>query len=123
MTQKSRSKEPKNPAIREALAVHEALRKLQFTPDEIFVRWSPEELHVVLKAQEKTFGIYVGVSDLAEEEFRAQWRDAVAWWNTGNPKKLQRLWDSSHTAKNRMALTAALVDYGFVFRNVDIEVN
>ena len=90
-------------AIHEALAVHEAFRRLGFSASEIYLQIGPThdlpgtgETHthvrVVLKAQDKTFHVDLPLPCLGTaNEVQAAWRQIVAWWNDPATPKRERL--------------------------------
>lgn len=67
--------------IKELLAIHEAFRKLNYPPEELFVAtYAGGRIQFVLQHQGKQFTI-----DIAQGQDPAaiaeEWQKAVAWWN------------------------------------------
>jgi hypothetical protein len=64
-----------HPLVELAWATHEALRKLDFLSDDIFVVTTGDDLvYVSLRTQGKDFNIRIGpLGDLSHEAFREQW--------------------------------------------------
>lgn len=113
---------PSDPAIREALAVHEALRRLRFSADDIFVVPPIGEQHrlfVVLMSQGKRFTYDAGPCRLGKA-FLDTWRDAVSWWNTdGHDDERKLLWEESVVRRNSVAFLVKLLDFGFQLQRDD----
>lgn len=75
-----------DPVIEWQLAVYEALRRIGFTPEEIFVSWAKEIGPIsVLRAEGKQFVIRPEgpACSLTPEEYSTAWIDAAGWWNRG----------------------------------------
>lgn len=104
-----------HPAIKEALAVHEAFRRLNFTPDEIFLRLSGTQLFVTVQRGDKEFNSLVGQHFQATEEIlRAHWDQAVHAWNV-TMSELQRraIYEGSLICRMATEFVAAIVTKGF----------
>ena len=101
--------------ILEAWAVHEALRRLGFLPEEIFVSMDNPEgfLFVVLIAQEKTFGINIGKPPFSEEEFFGLWEKFTHGLATFPDEFLQNAWDNSVIRTKTPEFVMALLQKGF----------
>jgi len=113
-----------DPALREALAVHEAFRRLGFTADEIFLKLGPmhgspsvhTHLQVVLRAQDKAFTVDIDAAAAGVvDDVRASWQALVSWWNSPDTPELERkeLWTSSQVLKDGAAFCLALLERGF----------
>jgi len=99
----------------EALAAHETLRKLGFTPDQIFIHRNPPpelDIAVVLQHQGKQFAITVG--QYAAETWLAKWTELVALFNAKRipAAEFQRLYERSLTGRNHVPLLLALQEKG-----------
>lgn len=113
------------PAIREALAAHEGLRRLGFPPEDIFLR--PQTIkkgihliHVHLRVQGHEFNIAVAAFDGEEDELQKQWEKAVTWWNTeATDAQLDEIWSSSMMYRNGQELVAQLLSRGIKIPAID----
>jgi hypothetical protein len=83
---------------REALAVHEALRRLGFVAEEIFVAEGADGVHVVLRHAGKEFRVTLGPSSPPFEEFAQRWPRAVRDYNAASDAALQALWEDSEVS-------------------------
>ena len=109
------------PAINEMLASHEALRKLGFEPDEIYVMLDSSNTAVVtLKAQDLEFNITCGDFEGDADEFSSQWSEAVGQWNKSmSTDTMNKIWKSSFVYANIAQLIMALKQKGFYVPGVD----
>lgn len=112
------------PWAREALAVHEALRRMEYPSDAIFVapRQGPtrKNLFVLLRFEGKQFAYDVGECLLSDVEFVKAWQAAVRWWNTtakDDTPEHKKIWEESHVRRNSVAFVVAMVDAGFPSRS------
>lgn len=99
----------------EALAAHETLRKLGFTPDQIFMHHNPPptlDIAVVLRHQGKQFAITVG--GYAEDDWVDKWKELVALFNSKQipEAEFQAFYDTSITGANHVSLLLALQQKG-----------
>jgi hypothetical protein len=104
------------PLLKEALAVHEAFRKLAFTPDEIFIHPSTTKLRVVVIRGDNRFAVDVGVNTIPMAEFERTWGEAVEAWNTGKDFEQKAIWENSAVRRDAVGFVVALLDKGFAVR-------
>lgn len=71
--------------IKEALAMHEAFRRLGFSADDIFCVYYQEQIAIELHTQGKEFVVTCGNHDFPEEKFPELWKRACALWNGTEP--------------------------------------
>jgi hypothetical protein len=99
-------------AFREALAMHQMLRRLGFRADDIYVvRGRDGDVFVQLRAQELKWHAYCGVVP-SPDTFEADWRAAADWWNEGGPNR-EALYAASAIARAQVPLVVALMRHGF----------
>jgi len=103
------------PILLEALAVHEAFRRLGFTPDEIFIRPAPPRVYMLVRRSGMEFAVDAGENTVPMHEFGAAWTQAAEWWNA-HPPEGEAVWNSSRVRANVVGLITALVDSGFALR-------
>lgn len=99
----------------EALAAHETLRKLGFTPDQIFIHQNPPpllDIAVVLRHQGKQFAVTVG--QYAAEDWLDKWKELVALFNSHQlpENEFQTFYENSLTGANHVSLLLALDQKG-----------
>ena len=70
---------------REGLAVFEALRRLGFGADDIYMAWHPNAVAIEVHAQERQFVITCGAPGMGPVQFEKVWRRAAALWNGTEP--------------------------------------
>ncbi len=108
--------------LRDALAVHEAFRKLRFTPDEIFIHPTPRGLQVVLRAQEREFVVDVGPRNMGraayitlcrDPQFVEKWSAAVELWNEGTDEERKSIWRDAPIIERSVEFVTGLVAKGF----------
>jgi hypothetical protein len=114
---------------REALAMHEALRRLGVQAEHIFVAVSAKREVIVLVSNadlkdlevaaiedvgERDQAISVAVGD-APDDFEEVWPEACLAWRKGPERELKQIWDRSLARRNAPALIVAL-DLGAVRR-------
>ncbi len=109
-----------SPAIERSLGLHEALRRLGFTPDEIFVAHNGgEQPAVVLCVDGRSkFAISVGhpYSD-GEQVYLVEWGRAVAWWNeAADEANRQRMFEEAVGSGAGLDLVLRLNDKGLLPR-------
>lgn len=103
-----------NPLFIDALGYHEALRRLGFLPDDIYMLIGTGYVQVVLKQESREFVINVGQSDLPDAELKSTWTTAIEEWNAGTDAERDVIWTLT---KNRMSLLSfaiALKNKGFL---------
>lgn len=106
-----------SPVIWFVWTIHEALRRLGFPADDIFVHADPfGTVAVELRTQGKSFSIVVGPSGLTQAAFVSAWYDfAVALSsNKVSQEALAKHWDESR-AKHDASFVTALLAAGFTF--------
>lgn len=72
--------------LREALALHELLRRLEFRAEDIFLSTSPTpqgQVQVVLRSAGREFRCDVGAQGMPRDRCVALWQEAAAAWNGG----------------------------------------
>jgi hypothetical protein len=103
--------------IWEMVAVHEALRKLGFRPDDIFATANAGgHVGILLRAQGLEFMVACGhLLDLTEESFTALWDTATQNFNREvyDPADLTRMYEQSWVYKHRTEFVAGLLLKGF----------
>lgn len=100
-----------NPSFREALAVHEAFRKLGYSPEQIFVTLtSDSRLFVILKHLGREFAVFCGELAMSEPDFYAAWPTLVTAVNGGAvaEEELNNLYRDSYVYRERLGFLAAL---------------
>jgi hypothetical protein len=110
-----------SPAVWFVWTIHEALRRLGFPADDIFVHADPFGVVAVeLRTQGKSFSIVVGQSGLTQAGFVGAWYDfAVALGSNKVPQEiLVTHWDESR-AKHDVSFVTALLTAGFTFPRED----
>lgn len=105
------------PAYREALAVHEVLRRLGFDVDDIYFMLDKQTMSVVLKAQDQQFVINVGQVRKADAtKFARDLSRAAEGYNkTFTDAERKEILHSSSVYANSVILTTELVMKGFAF--------
>jgi len=106
--------------LREALAAHEALRRLGFRAEDIFVAYHANGIFVELHAQGMEFSVGCGMCEpwITQEKFVELWTRAANAWNDDaqmSSTTRRRIYEESHVRNNGARLVVALVDKGFVF--------
>jgi hypothetical protein len=106
--------------LEEALAAAEALRKLGFSADDIYLGNDMDggQVGVILRTQGREFIITCGRWYGSEEQLAEEWRLKVEKWNSATTPTSwrERIWRRSFVARNATALCVKLVEKGF---NVD----
>lgn len=104
-----------HPAVQEALATHEVLRRCGFAAESIFVlhRVPPEPLFVVLRSQGKEFNISCGSLEVPEDQFKELWCQAARRFNAAPREDAQAMLDRTEVFSRVPELVAALVSKGF----------
>lgn len=104
-----------HPAIREALAVHEALRRLHFTADEIFLKLSGRNLYVLARRGDREFHTLVGEGfDATQDVLGAHWEHACNAWNvTMSEAERQAIYAGSEVCRQSVGFVAAVIAKGF----------
>lgn len=99
----------------EALAAHETLRKLGFTPEQIFIHRNPPpqlDIAIVLRHQGKQFAITVGRYD--DDNWLTKWTELVGLYNSKQlpDDELDELYVTSLTGSHHVQLVLALRQKG-----------
>lgn len=100
----------------EALCYHEALRRLGYTPDEIYVGLTDGKMYVILKTTDaaRRFVMTAGLlSDVSPENFKMEWRRSCDIWNRSPNSELMSVFARSFVYANAFDFTAALLAKGF----------
>jgi len=111
--------------IHRQLAMFELLRRLGFTPDDIYVSWDDVNKvpFTLLKQGEKEFLItYNDAVDHPEtmELYRQEWEAESERWNAGmTPDERTKIYKINVTAKTVDGLVTALREKGFYIPKVD----
>lgn len=107
-------------AIRECWAVHQALRTLGFSPDDIYVTsghsvahaFNPPAMFVVLKTQEKEFVITLGLfeTSAAIDHLLMLWTEFAQRWNAQEfaQEEMDAIYKTSNVMKNSAEFVIAL---------------
>lgn len=95
-------------AFKEALAFHNAFRRLGFKSDDIFIVLADSALLVSLKVQGVEFNVEVGEVELSEEEFPGYWAGVVERFNFGPLEEVEEIWENSFI-KGNFEKTSALI--------------
>jgi len=104
-------------ALHEALAVHEILRRLRFSPDDIYLIL-PEsgEVGVLLKAEDKTFCVVLLPAELREgvsnEDITARWAALATRYNTDKAFALS-VYMEAHAPRNGTKIITGILNAGF----------
>lgn len=110
-----------HPAIREAMAVHEAFRLLEFKPEEIFLVLQGTRLFVTVRRDGKEFNAQVGEEFQATREIlAAHWEQASHAWNvTMSEAERRDIYDNSLIKKLAGPFVAAVMAKGFSIAPID----
>jgi hypothetical protein len=108
-----RSLSEERPVVVEALCYHEALLRLGYEPDEIFVSLNKGDLFVVLDVAGRRFFITVGPLTLDNDTFKNTWRVACDTWNKSEQGVRQATFERSYAYRNAFDFSAALLAKGF----------
>lgn len=101
--------------LNEAVAAHEAFRKLGFPSDDIFMcKDAANVLAVVLKSQGKEFILTVGEVDEPDHVWQARWTEKATWWNTAPDAEKLPVYAESAVRRNAELLVGCLLQKGFV---------
>lgn len=110
--------------IRECWSVHQVLRSLGFSADDIYINVGRDINHpevaallfVVLRAQGKDFNVRVGAYFSEEEADAAvkKWSEFVNLANAGafEQSDLDNIYESSHVMKNQLEFVVSLHEKG-----------
>jgi hypothetical protein len=118
-----------DPTIREWLYAREMLRRLGFSPDDLFFAVAPSGnvltlgqpmtigtpvITLELRAQGKTFEWTIGPTAVPLAKLEAAYRDACALWNAGSDAAVfDAEFRSSRPMQRKVGLGAALREKGF----------
>jgi len=108
-----------HPALQEALAVHEAYRRLGFAAEDIYISQQNGNLFCILKTQGKDFVICVGaLAECELEELTELWGAATYLWNEVAPEaERQALWENSCILHDATGFVMALTEKGILIPN------
>ena len=109
------------PVIWFVWTLHEALRRLGFLAEDIFVHADPVgTVAVELRTQGKSFNIVVGPSGMTQAGFVAAWYDFATNLSSNKISQddLVKHWDESR-AKHDSSFVTALIKAGFTFPRED----
>lgn len=117
-------------AVEEALAIHEALRRLGFSADDIHIEFADQGatsrdetgvetatikgpvVGVTLQTQGKRFSALLGALAMeSRAEFRAIWEHNVRAWNEGTIDR-DRIWHASKVRNESVSFLMALFSSG-----------
>lgn len=103
-------------ALREALAVHEAFRKLGFTPEQIYMHRNPKphrDIVVVVIHLERQFAVTCGGQEL-NRKWKERWRELVERYNRGDfsEDEFQAWYDRSFVGTRHVELLLGLAQKG-----------
>lgn len=117
-----------HPTFREALGIHEALRKCGFSSDDIYVYLNPPatflsmfdpnygktSMLVVLKTQDKDFSVNVGFLDLNHSKWEQAWKEicAAVIEHQVNEEDLDKIWQSCMAFKDKLGFVLAIGEKG-----------
>lgn len=104
------------PVMVEALCYHEALRRLGYAPNEIYVSVDAGKMFVILKIDDSGNRFMVSVGKIAKvspEIFKREWAAACDAWNNSPASELEKVFSGSVALANAFDLSAALVAKGF----------
>lgn len=109
-----------HPTLREALALHESFRRLNFTPGEIYLRPRTNDVHVTVKRRGLEFNAFAGTHGLTVPELIRKWALASAWWNdTATHAEQDSIFRDSKVFANSVGFVASIVAKGFTVRKWD----
>lgn len=102
------------------LAVYEALRRIGFTPGELFVAWNSGEPVTLIRADGKEFVVRTYVSNVPKNEaaYIEEWMRASTWWNeTATNAERMALYHEYITEEVLLTLILALHDADMPLRS------
>lgn len=110
--------------FQEALCMHEAFRRMGFTPEQIFLETSSEapdarSFFVTVHAAEGNVGVLIGLCNLSTEEVSAGWIEAVNTYHEGTDDDLNDLWEHSTAARNLDSIVVSLAFRGVRIPAID----
>lgn len=109
-----------HPTLHEALALHESFRRLNFTPDEIYLMPRTGDVHVTVKRSALQFNAFAGRHDLAVPELIRKWAMSTEWWNqTATHEEQDAIFRGSKVFANSVSFVASIVAKGFNVRKWD----
>lgn len=110
-----------HPAMREAIGAFTMLRRFGFKSDDIFFHQNMDEepgpeprgmMFVVLKTQDKSFSIRVGVVDLPYAGWAAAWKVVATALLEGRVDSTDRIVDESEAFRDKVRLMMAIQGKG-----------
>ena len=109
-----------HPTLREALALHESFRRLNFTPDEIYLMPRTGDVHVTVKRGALQFNAFAGRHDLTVPELIRKWAMSTEWWNSvATHEEQDGIFRGSRVFADSAGFVAAVVAKGFSVRKWD----
>ncbi len=102
-------------AYKEAVAMHEFLRRAGFEPTDISIHYNEGKIGVILEAQSLDFYLEVGELENTFDEFEDTWKQisfALMSYQV-NEVELEEVWLESVVYNNRKQLLGVLNDIGF----------
>lgn len=108
-------------AFREALALHEAFRRLGFPSDDLFFLVSEEPttdstaIYIALRSGGHEFNALAGMVLMSKKHAMERWTEiveAVADRERVDEASLLWLWDNSHVRRNVVSFIASLASHG-----------
>ena len=105
---------PRN--LYEALAIHEFLRQLGYTNDEISLNLSNGDVGVIVKANGKTGNLRIGTAELPQTEMIKKWKELSVEWNKGgtmSQEEADMILHSSKVFAHRELTKRVLLGSGF----------
>jgi len=110
-------------AMRQMLGATQVLRKLGFTPDDIYASLGHGNVGmVVLKTQGKQFAIACGRTKVTAGNFDKTWAEVVTAWNGPmSDVDRQRIYEESNAYRNRIHLLMTLQQKGIKYVNREAE--
>lgn len=104
------------PVFREALAVHEAFRRLGFASDDLFFCVANKnQVFVKLIHEGKDFAVICGQFNVPAKQLFDEWKALLEEVNDGSLPEdtMQEIWASSFVYKGRASFITALLTKGF----------
>lgn len=70
-----------HPALQAALGIHEALRRMGFLANNIYLHLSENKLSVVIRTSGQDFGVQVGDFEKSQEDLQCLWSEVATAYN------------------------------------------
>lgn len=103
------------PVIREALAVHEAFRRLGVASADIYFVQYRDQPFVSIEARQGDKRFPVAVGD-AFDGIEDVWSAATRAWNAAPTSEQMAVFEASAVYNNTSRFMSALIDHGFIVR-------